>query len=71
MPGGEAAIREPWRMACAWLAEIGHDTPLPGIDPDRWAQVATLARTGLASPMTTSMGRLFDAVAAISASATQ
>ena len=23
MPGGEAAIREPWRMACAWLAEIG------------------------------------------------
>ncbi len=25
MPGGEAAIREPWRMACAWLAEIGHD----------------------------------------------
>ncbi len=65
MPGGEAAIREPWRMACAWLAEIGHEAPLPGIDPDRWNQVAQLARTGLASPVTTSMGRLFDAVAAL------
>jgi hydrogenase maturation protein HypF len=65
MPGGEAAIREPWRMACAWLAEIGVDTPLPGIDPARWAQVAQLAATGFASPVTTSMGRLFDAVAAI------
>jgi hydrogenase maturation protein HypF len=65
MPGGEAAIREPWRMACAWLAEIGADAPLPGVDPDRWRQVAQLARTGLASPITTSMGRLFDAVAAL------
>jgi hydrogenase maturation protein HypF len=59
MPGGEAAIREPWRMACAWLVEIGRDVPEP------WAQVAQLARTGLASPVTTSMGRLFDAVAAL------
>jgi hydrogenase maturation protein HypF len=60
MPGGEAAIREPWRMACAWLLEIGRDVPEP------WAQVAQLVRTGLASPLTTSMGRLFDAVAALS-----
>ena len=30
-----------------------------------WEQVAQLARTGLASPLTTSMGRLFDAVAAL------
>jgi hydrogenase maturation protein HypF len=59
MPGGEAAIREPWRMACAWLLEIGRDVPA------EWEQVAQLARTGLASPLTTSMGRLFDAVAAL------
>jgi hydrogenase maturation protein HypF len=59
MPGGEAAIREPWRMACAWLLEIGEPVP------PRWEQVAALARAGLASPVTTSMGRLFDAVAAL------
>jgi hydrogenase maturation protein HypF len=59
MPGGEAAIREPWRMACAWLLEIGRAIP------PEWERVAALARTGLASPQTTSMGRLFDAVAAL------
>ena len=31
----------------------------------RWHAVAELARTGLAAPLTTSMGRLFDAVAAL------
>ena len=59
MPGGEAAIREPWRMACAWLVEAGLEVP------PEWEQVAQLARTGFASPVTTSMGRLFDAVAAL------
>ncbi|HEY6890519.1 MAG TPA: Sua5/YciO/YrdC/YwlC family protein, partial [Solirubrobacter sp.] len=59
MPGGEAAIREPWRMACAWLLEIGHDVP------EEWTRVAQLVRTGLNSPLTSSMGRLFDAVAAL------
>jgi len=35
------------------------------VRPDRWRQVAQLARTGVASPLTTSVGRLFDAVAAL------
>ncbi len=61
MPGGEAAIREPWRMACAWMTAAGLDTP------PEWANVRRLAETGLASPETTSMGRLFDAVAAMCA----
>jgi len=65
MPGGEAAIREPWRMACAWLAEAGVSAPLPGVDAARWADVAALARSGLASPLTTSAGRLCDAIAAL------
>ena len=65
LPGGERAIRQPWRMACAWLAELGVEEPLAGVDPDAWARVRELARSGLASPVTTSIGRLFDAVAAL------
>jgi hydrogenase maturation protein HypF len=62
LPGGDAAVRQPWRMAVAWLLEAGWDGPLPGRHAD---QVAELVRTGLSSPWTTSMGRLFDAVAAL------
>jgi hydrogenase maturation protein HypF len=71
LPGGDAAVREPWRMACAWLlAALDGEAPLPAaiadrIDPERWRQVAALARSGMASPVTTSVGRLFDAVCAL------
>jgi hydrogenase maturation protein HypF len=67
MPGGEAAIRQPWRMACAWLlaALDRPPPPLPGLDSEAWRHVTTLAESGLASPITTSVGRLFDAAAAI------
>jgi hydrogenase maturation protein HypF len=72
LPGGDAAVREPWRMACAWLAAaLGLDVPpLPAalegrVDAGRWLEVARLAATGLASPLTSSVGRLFDAVAAL------
>ncbi|HWF35666.1 MAG TPA: carbamoyltransferase HypF [Solirubrobacteraceae bacterium] len=71
LPGGERAIRQPWRMACAWLAVAADGPPdvpraLRGqVGERRWEQVAELARTGVASPLTTSMGRLFDGVAAL------
>jgi hydrogenase maturation protein HypF len=71
MPGGEAAIRQPWRMACSWLA-AAYDSPperppalAASVDPDAWRQVSGLAASGLASPLTSSAGRLFDAVAAL------
>jgi hydrogenase maturation protein HypF len=65
MPGGEAAIRQPWRMACAWLAAAAADPPPLAADPTDWERVSALARSGVASPLTTSAGRLFDAVAAL------
>jgi hydrogenase maturation protein HypF len=71
LPGGDAAVREPWRMACAWLvAALDGEAPLPvgivgRVDPQRWEQVAALARSGTASPLTSSVGRLFDAVSAL------
>jgi hydrogenase maturation protein HypF len=71
MPGGERAIRQPWRMACSWLLEtLGSEPPLPPLLAQRvseedWSKMAELAGAGLASPVTSSAGRLFDAVAAL------
>jgi hydrogenase maturation protein HypF len=71
LPGGERAIRQPWRMACSWLAAAQESAPeLPAsllgrVDPRAWRQVRSLVGTSTASPLTTSMGRLFDAVAAL------
>jgi hydrogenase maturation protein HypF len=71
MPGGEQAIREPWRMACTWVAEAAGASPAPPrtlagvVDPARWRQVAQVARSASFAPLTTSVGRLFDAVSAL------
>jgi hydrogenase maturation protein HypF len=69
LPGGDRAARQPWRMACAWLAEaLGGEPPRPpgmAVDDERWRAVARMARTGFRAPVTTSAGRLFDAVAAL------
>ena len=71
LPGGDAAVREPWRMACAWLLGARDGVAAPPaaiaahIERERWEQVAELALSGAASPLTTSVGRLFDAVAAL------
>ncbi len=71
LPGGARAIHEPWRMACAWIVEVlGPEPPIPRglagrVEPDRWLSVARLCESGVGSPVTTSAGRLFDAVAAL------
>jgi len=69
MPGGPAAVREPWRMAAAYLDHVCgddiHGLAVVRRQAARWADVVRLSRTGLASPLTSSAGRLFDAVAAI------
>lgn len=66
-PGGDAATREPWRMATAWLAAtMGPDVAAreaSGLDPRASDLVAVLDSP--LTPRTTSIGRLFDAVAAL------
>jgi len=80
LPGGEAAIRQPWRLAAYVLdAVLGRDDwhawnlPLGRwFDPGAWALLSqAIARRaqdgarGVNIPETSAMGRLFDAVAAL------
>jgi hydrogenase maturation protein HypF len=67
LPGGAAAIREPWRMAVSWAGVVLDEDELPRavghLDP-RWREVAALA-TAPRTLVTTSAGRLFDAIASL------
>jgi len=69
--GGEAAMKEPGRSAAAALWElmgeaiIDLELPSWNMTGSQCTQLATLLRSGIASPWTTSMGRLFDAVASL------
>jgi hydrogenase maturation protein HypF len=70
MPGGAAAIKEPWRMAAAYLdrafdGAVPDHLPILRRHEDRWTGVVSLARAGVSAPLTSSAGRLFDAVAAV------
>jgi hydrogenase maturation protein HypF len=68
MPGGQAAIRQPWRMAAAYLDAAGLDPGRADVarrNSGRWPAVVSMARKGVSAPLTSSAGRLFDAVAAI------
>jgi hydrogenase maturation protein HypF len=58
LAGGEAAIREPWRVAAAHLERAGMEAPWPA-----WEQVREALK--LDPPQSSGMGRLFDAVAAL------
>jgi hydrogenase maturation protein HypF len=72
MPGSNAAIREPWRMALSHLraAEVAIvDHPglpfLKSIDQRQIAVLLQMMDKAINSPLTSSLGRLFDAVAAM------
>jgi hydrogenase maturation protein HypF len=70
LPGGAAAIRQPWRMAAAYLEAAFGAGSVPDLEVVRrneaaWDPIVEMARAGVNSPPTSSAGRLFDAAAAI------
>jgi hydrogenase maturation protein HypF len=58
LPGGEAAIKEPWRMAAAYLELAERPVPF-----ERWPLVRESLKVN--APLSSGAGRLFDAVAAL------
>ncbi|MBN1548209.1 MAG: carbamoyltransferase HypF [Syntrophaceae bacterium] len=71
LPGGDQAIRNPWRMALSYLATFMdgfEDLDLDVVNKRTVKEkeiVLKLIRSGFNSPLTSSMGRLFDAVSAL------
>lgn len=71
LPGGAQAVREPWRLGAWMLRELyGDNLPDLGIAftdhlPPGWQLALEAAARGLNAPLTSSVGRLFDAAAAI------
>ncbi|SLM30173.1 (NiFe) hydrogenase maturation protein HypF [Desulfamplus magnetovallimortis] len=72
MPGGDAAVHEPWRMAISYLyAAFGDDLffleiPfLQKVDNNKIKFIIQMIKKKLNTPLTSSCGRLFDAVASL------
>lgn len=68
LPGGDAAVRRPLRTALAHLHRAGLPVPselAAAAEPHEVANVQRMLATGSGCTPTTSMGRLFDAVASL------
>ncbi|MDT5271265.1 MAG: hydrogenase maturation protein HypF [Acidobacteriota bacterium] len=72
MPGGAKAVREPWRMAAVYLHRtfgddfLNLDLPfVRKLNRHAWATLSSMTKSGTNSPETSSIGRLFDAVAGL------
>lgn len=72
LPGGDAAVREPWRMAASYLWHTYggrmSEVRLPmqgGVAPEHWSLVSQMLQKNVRCVPTSSMGRLFDAVASL------
>jgi len=72
MPGGELAIREPWRMALSYLyGAFGDRTrglnmgPVKRLDGKNYNILKAMIDKGINAPLTSSVGRLFDGVACL------
>ncbi len=72
LPGGGQAIREPWRMAAVYLERAFGPAFLDldleyvrKLNVPKWSVLRGMMSAGLNSPETSSMGRLFDALAGL------
>ena len=72
MPGSSAAIKEPWRMALSYLYATFADNLtdldlllVKQMEPQKINIIVEMMEKGVNCPQTSSLGRLFDAVAAI------
>ncbi len=69
LPGGDSAIRNPWRIAIGYTHTLGIDVDnlpfLQNMDKQALRIVRRQIDKELNSPLTSSMGRLFDAVASL------
>ena len=72
LPGGEKAIKEPWRIAASILYKIFNNNMfdldinfVKELDGKKWPTIKKMIDKGINSPMTSSTGRLFDAVSAL------
>jgi hydrogenase maturation protein HypF len=70
MPGGDLAARTPWRAACGYLSLEPSAAPafrlaFEGVSPRERAVAERQIAAGLNAPLTSSLGRLFDAAAAV------
>ncbi len=68
LPGGEAAIRHPWRIGWAYLQALGEEQGMPFLRdrrPRELENLALMTRRGINTPLSSGCGRLFDGVAAM------
>jgi hydrogenase maturation protein HypF len=68
LPGGDMAIRKPYRTAIGYLTYLGYDIDLPFlhlVDREEVSLIRRQVERGINSPLTSSIGRLFDAVSAL------
>ncbi len=67
LPGGEAAVRQGWRVAAALAAQAGVrlGADALGVPADQLDRVTSMIAAGIACVPTTSAGRLFDAASAL------
>ena len=65
MPGGDAAVREPWRMAESYLYKVYGKSYLKNFKKMGQAPLFKMIDKGINSPLTSSAGRLFDAAASL------